>query len=367
MEFMTESFEVYREIDKKLMQASKYLMKIYYYLQPFNVSEEKRLFLQNKNSNPVFSYYPLDYFPEEISESLKSIEFPNDVIGDFLRQKRDELLLRNEIISFRGNSDIVIAKSSELNGIPSEELVSYAETVLKDKVNLPKNLPLKSEKRVKIITSEEMKNKFNEELKKYGLNDWEAQFTEKSIIEVNPEMKRVFVPRKRFFSESESSRLVVHEIGVHVIRSVNGYNQPLKIFALGLPNYLPTEEGLALHYESGVFNEDENNFKKAALVVAVDSLVKKMNFKSCFAKLKDYGFGDDDAWSICLRVYRGGGYVKDHLYLQGFLEVNEFIEKGGDAKKLFIGKIAINDLPLVDKMIQAGILNEAKIIPSFIK
>ena len=56
-----------------------------------------------------------------------------------------------------------------------------------------------------------------------------------------------------------------------------------------------------------------------------------------------------------------------HLYLQGFLEVNEFIEKGGDAKKLFIGKIAINDLPLVDKMIQAGILNEAKIIPSFIK
>ena len=53
-----------------------------------------------------------------------------------------------------------------------------------------------------------------------------------------------------------------------------------------------------------------------------------------------HGFEKRTAFSIALRVYRGGGLTKDVVYLRGLCQVLEYLKSGGDLELLFVGKIA---------------------------
>ena len=68
-------------------------------------------------------------------------------------------------------------------------------------------------------------------------------------------------------------------------------------------------------------------------------------------------FDEEKSWRITLRAKRGlsdtsepGGLTKDYLYLDGYYKVKKYIETGHDIKKLYVGKIAIEHVSLVDKM-----------------
>ncbi|GAG24501.1 unnamed protein product, partial [marine sediment metagenome] len=162
--------------------------------------------------------------------------------------------------------------------------------------------------------------------------------------------------------------LAIHEVGVHVLRAANGYRQPLKIFAIGLPTYLSTEEGLSMYFEEITGNTNNEMLRNyAARVVAVDSLLRDLTFRKTFEKLKSYNFSDEQAWNLTLRAFRGGGYIRDHVYLEGYIQVKDFAQKKGDFKALYVGKIGIKDLTLVKDLLKKGILREAKYIPKFIK
>ena len=58
-----------------------------------------------------------------------------------------------------------------------------------------------------------------------------------------------------------------------------------------------------------------------------------------------------------------GGFLKDHVYLQGMLTINDYVKNGGDVKLLYAGKIGVKDVYLVKE----GIIKPAKILPEFIK
>ena len=51
------------------------------------------------------------------------------------------------------------------------------------------------------------------------------------------------------YSEHELNVLNNHEIGVHMVTTMNGLLHPLKIFSHGFPNYEETQEGLAVFAE----------------------------------------------------------------------------------------------------------------------
>jgi len=67
-------------------------------------------------------------------------------------------------------------------------------------------------------------------------------------------------------------------------------------------------------------------------------------------------------------VSRPGSYVKDYLYLHGLHKVERFFEESDDEKKrlLFAGKIRIEDLPLVIKLVNDGYLSPPRYLPGFV-
>lgn len=74
---------------------------------------------------------------------------------------------------------------------------------------------------------------------------------DKSILSVLPTKHEVDVPsgRKDIKDKEELLRLVCHEIGVHVQRSVNGETLGDEFLRIGVPEYIDFEEGLGITVE----------------------------------------------------------------------------------------------------------------------
>lgn len=347
----------YSLIDETLFEITKSVRPLYY-LEPINEEKQKEKFLGGRIKNPQFLYRDLKYHLEEVERKLDSLSIPGDELGRIFQKKRRVLLLENEIIRNRGDEESVREGSAQIHGIPSNQLVDFANKSLR---KIPK-IEAK-----KVVSSKAIKEALERALANYGLRDWSVEFANKKLTSVYPAEKKITVCQNRKFTEVDSGRLIVHEIGVHILRAANGYRQPLKIFAIGLPGYLSTEEGLALYFEELTGWVDKEKMKDyAARVIAVDSVYQGLDFRETFGRLKSYDLSDNQAWDLAVRVYRGGGYIKDHIYFDGFLKIKEFAKKDGNFRLLYLGKIGIGHLPLVKKLLRKGLIKPAKYLPDFL-
>ncbi|PSW06332.1 flavohemoglobin expression-modulating QEGLA motif protein [Photobacterium lipolyticum] len=166
-------------------------------------------------------------------------------------------------------------------------------------------------------------------------------------------------------SGQELNALAHHELGVHLLTTLNARSQPLKLLNLGCPVNTTTQEGLAILCEflSGHFSI--KRLRTLALrVVAVESMIKERDFRSTFLLLKEHYNTDDlTAFTITARVYRGGGFTKDYLYLKGFSEIlNAYNEMGSDFNYLLCGKTELKYIPQIKRLIAQDILLAPKLI-----
>lgn len=344
-------------LDEALMAASKGV-KALYYVEPSNEKDQKQEFLSGRKQNPHFLYKDLEYDPQKVAQRLEAIETPDNELGAIFEKRRKGILLENRIIVHRGDEDIVREATIALYGFPNEQLVACAGKLLRQIPNI---------EAAKTISSEKIKDALQRALDDYGLLNWRVEFSDKKLTTVYPGERKITVCRDRKFAEIDPKRLSVHEVGVHVLRAANGYEQPLKIFALGLPGYLPTEEGLTSYFEELTGNTSEETMRDyAARVIAVDSVCRSLDFRQTFERLKSYDITDEQTWNLAVRAHRAGGYIKDHVYLDGNRRVKEFATKEGDFNMLYAGTVGIEDLPLVRKLVQEGILREPKYKPSFL-
>jgi len=334
-------------------------VKPLYYIEPMNAKDQKEEFLADRVQNPHFTYRGLEYDHKEVKKNLESIETPDDELGAIFERKKRNTLLENRIIANRRDKDIVREATITIHGSPSKQLVSYADELLRQIPNI---------ETVKTVPAERVRDALQTALFDTGVTDWNVEFSDKKLTTVYVSEKKITVCSDRKFAEIDPERLKVHEVGVHVLRAANGYEQPLKIFALGLPGYLPTEEGLSSYFEELTGNTSEETMRDyAARVIAVDSICQDLNFRQTYDRLKSYDLTNDQAWNLAIRAHRGGGYIKDHVYLEGYRRVKEFVANDGDFDALYVGKVGIEDLPLVRRLIQEGTLKQAKYKPHFVE
>lgn len=165
-------------------------------------------------------------------------------------------------------------------------------------------------------------------------------------------------------SETEVDALAHHELGVHLVTTLNARNQPLKILSMGCPVNTMTQEGLAIlsEYLAGCMTLPR--LKVLALrVLAVDSMVEENDFKKTFLFLKEqHNVADDQAFTITARVYRGGGFTKDYLYLQGLHQMLNAYESRPDFNNLLSGKVSIEHLSVITRLIDKGYLLKPELI-----
>ena len=163
--------------------------------------------------------------------------------------------------------------------------------------------------------------------------------------------------------------LLHHEVGTHMLTYYNGRAQPLRLLNIGLAGYEALQEGIAVlaEYLCGGLSIPRLRVL-AARVVSAHSMIEGSTFVDLFRMLRtDFDFDEREAYSITLRTFRGGGLIKDVIYLRGLHELLEYIRSGGELADLFVGKIALHHLPLITELRDRGILREVPLRPRYLE
>lgn len=339
------SLGVYKRLSRTVLALSRRidLLRI---VEPTNVLEEKVNFISGQSLQPKFEYKRVTFNPSFIDRELSKLTFPSDQLGRMLRQKAHEVYLSNRLVINRENRAEMVRFSEQLYGALSKNLVEKAENIASAVAKKKSRSTYLQNKQI-LMTSKEVAPILREILARLKLDNWEVIRTSRQASSVNVASRQVKVSTHKLYTKEDVKGLIAHEIFGHVYRATNGLGQPISIFGVGLPGYLPTEEGLAMYLEEkfGVLNQDAL-LRHALKVIAVDSVRKNFCFKACFNRLRMLGADDDLAWELCCRVFRGGGFLKDHVYLQGYFKVKRWIKGGGDVNRLFVGKIGLHHLDL---------------------
>ena len=72
------------------------------------------------------------------------------------------------------------------------------------------------------------------------------------------------------------------------------------------------------------------------------------------------------AWNIAIRVVVGGGSVKDAIYLRGIARILETIAEGCSLDVLFVGKLSVDHIPLIQELLERKVLQPAWVRPRWL-
>lgn len=320
-------------------------------ITPINFLDENKKFLKQYKEgnayNPVYQYKNIDlgelnkYEEFFCNVDLEKLSF-SKIYQDILCEIKQNINFIKNI----GNSEKITRLSKSIFGYPKDDLVSKAKKILNDNnsVRLEYN---------KIYTSAYLKKIFQKRLKDYNFN-WKIIITPQlsSSVAVDFDNDIIYINKNHNFSKQDIKRLQVHEIDTHVLRAENGKRQSDKIYKIGFPNFIETEEGFATYNEKRKNLLDINTFKVyAARVIGVDYALEH-DFYSTFCYLSKY-FSLEETLKIVSRIKRGiqntankGAFTKDYVYLNGYYLINENIDNI-DLSLLYSGLVSykyINDI-----------------------
>ncbi len=178
----------------------------------------------------------------------------------------------------------------------------------------------------------------------------------------------LFIGRETSLDRHRVDALLHHEIGTHLLTYYNGQAQPLRLLKVGLAGYDALQEGMAVLSEYLVGGLGVGRIRTLAVrVVAVEKLLRGVPFADSYRTLvQDYGFDGRVAFTILVRVYRGGGLTKDAVYLRGLVEILEYLARGGDLELLFVGKLAADHIPVIRELLLRGVLRAPVLRPRYL-
>jgi uncharacterized protein (TIGR02421 family) len=349
------------KVDKQLYDLVKNF-ELLQFVNPINIEREKKAFFKNKFSvNPSFKYRPIKIDPFTLKRKLYSIKA--DKIEDIEIQKMYE----NTISAYADKIDLLATIGSKrffynslgYFGSPSDKDLRNARYLL----SLPK---IDTERKTgKKLTAQDAKKAFEESFDFYGFkaNVGISKDLAAEAMVLN-QQKKVLVKENALFSQKELDFLVHHEIGVHMVTTMNSNLQPLKLFNVGTPVNTYTQEGLAVLSEYLSGNLTLKRLRTLGLrVIAIDMMVKKSDFKTIFAYItNEYNVDKEEAFILLTRVFRGGGFTKDYLYLKGFANFYKLWNSGYDLTPLLIGKTSIKNYNTIVEMMDRKLIERPKFI-----
>lgn len=183
------------------------------------------------------------------------------------------------------------------------------------------------------------------------------------------------------FSSLDLQVLEVHEGWVHVGTTLNGRNQPWASWlSVGSPRITAPQEGLAVLIETLTFSSFPARARRISdRVVAIDMAETGADFMEVYRHFVEQGLSQKDSYKIAQRVFRGGDirggscFTKDLSYVKGFVETVNFIRSAilSDRPEvlplLFVGKVALEDVPVLHHYQQQGLIAPPQYLPSMFK
>ena len=183
------------------------------------------------------------------------------------------------------------------------------------------------------------------------------------------------------FYEKDIDQLFNHEALVHVATTLNGRKQDMvKILGANYGSITKTQEGLAVFSELITGCMDVRRLNRILYrVLAIQMAIDGADFIDLYRFFMERCRLKTEAFENARRVFRGGvlsgGYpfTKDVVYLDGMVRVHNFFRTAialgrKDAMELlFIGKIDLDDIPILLSLKKEGMIQKPKFVPYWIK
>ena len=342
-------------LDKKLYSLCKSVETLNF-INPVNLVAQRNKFL-NKNSyvSPCFNYKQLDINPYKFREQLYKlpVEDVNDAdIQQLYRHVIDNLANKIDLLATIGTDDFVY-NSLKYYGEPSCTDIANARFLLHLNTNSINNDS-------KMLNADEAIQYFKEQAHVWGLNcriEKSSKVVAKAMV--NNEKALLLINKTALFTEKELHAFAYHELGIHMLTTINAKKHSLKVFSLGLTGNTHTQEGLALYSEYCSGSLTTQRLKTIALrVIAVQYMLEHGDFvKTYHALMNEFELEKDFTFTLTTRVYRGGGFTKDYLYLKGFRDIIN-LAKVNSIDNLLIGKTGLLDFEITNEIVERGMITK---------
>lgn len=349
------------EVDRKLYRLVRQ-MDTLHYINPINFLQEKRrFFARGYHYTPEFRYRQLRLDPYALREQLYHL--PVSAISDpslreLYREVVDAHAMKVEMLATIG-TDRFLYNSLRYYGEPSAKDLANARFLLhapipEQELNEPEHLDAKDAVSTFVTAAEQFSLACQVQTSKRLVAKAMVDNQKRTLV-VNDTLK---------IGHTELQALVHHELGVHMVTTMNAVDQELKVFRLGLPDNTHTQEGLAIlaEYLSGHLTVKRLH-SLAIRVLAVEGMLNGKPFgQTCRELEDDFGMNRDAAFTLTTRVYRGGGFTKDYVYLSG---LRDLLQAHGsmDISSLYVGKGSLSCMPIISDLLERGIIEPPRRIP----
>ncbi|MEO8702980.1 MAG: tyrosine/phenylalanine carboxypeptidase domain-containing protein [Kofleriaceae bacterium] len=337
-------------------------------ISPINVDAAWQEFcVSGRTVTPRLHYRMLELDPALGKRRLYDLpidRLEDPALAQLLHDKRRELDRQLGLLEDRDTPRFVYG-SLQLYGDVEVELLADARTIL---ATVPRGTPVAASPR---CDAEAFATHARAELAYYR-ETFPALAT---TVEIRDDVASLVVshgdlliPRSLDVAAHRVHALLQHELGTHVVTYANGRAQPLRVLAGGLAGYEALQEGLATFVEYLVGGLDGERLRLiAARVVAVHRMLAGESFPRIVAELVDeYQISVRSAFTIALRVVRGGGLTKDAIYLRGLTQLLAYLRAGRSLAPLLVGKLALEQVPLIEELLRRELLLPPTLSPRWL-
>ena len=353
-------------VDRRLAEVSgqfSFLLLV----TPVNAERSWHAFAEsNFQCEPRFQYRPMETDPLLLKRKLLNIpteEIEDPTLAHLFRQTQYELDRQLTMLADIGTRRF-LAGSLQVFGGVELSLLEMATKILQR--------PFDSRETSEAVSAKAFVRRARQEIQYYRCQM--KTLSAKAILRDDiysgllSTGGNLLVGRQTVIPAHRVDALLQHEIGTHLVTYYNGQAQPLRLLKVGLAGYDALQEGLAVLSEYLVGGLSHGRMRTlAARVVAVDRMVRGMSFSETFRVLvADFGFDERVAYTIVLRVFRGGGLTKDAVYLRGLVEILDYVKRGGDLEPLFVGKLASSHLFIIRELLLRGVLRQPILRPRYL-
>ncbi|MDX1463278.1 MAG: DUF1704 domain-containing protein [Marinirhabdus sp.] len=357
--------EVFK-IDKKLTQIEtsyQFLLLV----APVNIQALRSQFFEShfkKLDRYHYRLLPVD--PDILKRKLYNLridEIDDPAISYLFDEKREEIDHELTMLKERGSKNFFYSSVRLYKGL-DKDVLAEAELILQ---NIAED---HDEETHEQITSQEFGELAKKEFEYFKEQD--ANFGCRVHIrhDVNVMMVskgELYLPSAYTMTKKDAKALIQHEIGTHALTYYNGAQQPLTQMASGLANYDALQEGIAVLSEYLCGGLSPNRLRiLAGRVVAGAALLDGADFHQMFYMLYSrYDFTKERAFNITSRMFQGGGFLKDIIYLKGLVRLRDHLSDGGDLQPLLSGKFALKHVKVIKDLSDRGLVNPPVLMPRY--
>ncbi len=339
-------------LDRKLYSLCRNIETLNF-INPVNIARERSKFLKGKGQqSPEFCYQQININPFKFKEQLYKLpvdEIDDAGIAQLYRHVISNLTSKVDLIASIGTNEFIY-NSLRYYGEPSQTDIANARFLL--------HLKSESAQDGELLSADQAITYFKEQAAVWGLKcriEKSAKLVAKAMV--NNEKTLLLINKDAHFNHKEIKAFAFHELGIHMLTTINAKKHPLRVFSIGLSGNTYTQEGLAIYSEFCSGSLTLERLQIIALrVIAVSYMLEHNDFvRTYHALLNEFNLTDEHAFTLTTRVYRGGGFTKDHLYLKGFRDILQ-LAKQGSIDNLLVGKVGLLDFDITNELVDRELI-----------